>query len=458
MAIVNSGFDIEDLFSDHEVKDSGSVKSMLKARTVVLELLQSVLDRKQSLDQALEKNTAFSGLMQRDKAFCRMLAATVLRRLGQVDDLIEKAQDKDSSLPLMLTNILRLGVTQVMFTNVPDHAALDTSVQLTESAGLHRYKGYVNGLLRTVTRTGREWSSKHDPALLNTPSWLFDLWAADYGVQVATDIARANLAEAPLDITLKDKKDLAYWEGALNAKVVGAESLRCKSGGSIFEKPGFNDGMWWVQDAAAGIPAVLFGDDIRGRRVADICAAPGGKTMQLATQGAKVTALDRSASRLERLKKNLHRVRLEANVEVGVADAASWLPSEPFDMILLDAPCSATGTIRRHPDVIHLKKPSDIERLISVQEAILNNAACMLRQGGILVYCTCSLQKAEGEHQIEKFLASHPEFCRIPITSTEIGGMNEPMTDCGELRILPYHQAAMGGMDGFFISRLKRVE
>lgn len=443
-----------DLYADHDSGEA-SAAHMLAARQVALGLLNHVLGQKQPLDQALERDEGIRSLPSRDRAFCRMVVATTLRRLGQIDDLIARAEKKSAPKPIVLQNILRMGIAQILFMNVPDHAAVDTSVRLADAAELDRQKGFVNGLLRTITRQGQEWLSKQDASRLNTPEWLLKMWISDYELRTAAEIAQANLAEAPLDLTIKDEKDRNYWQSTFKATQIGAGTLRCPSGGSVTEMPGFDDGMWWVQDASAAIPASLFGD-VQGRAVVDLCAAPGGKTMQLAARGAHVIAVDRSANRLKRLEENLRRLRLSDNVRVLAEDATVWRPKEAPSLILLDAPCSATGTIRRNPDVPHLKNEADMQRLVNVQANILENAFNMLAPGGVLVYCTCSLQKAEGEAQIQRLFEAHDNAYKLPITAQEIGGLEDPVTDQGDLRILPYHLAALGGMDGFFISRITK--
>lgn len=435
--------------------DDQSVAQMLAARKVCLGLLDIVLGQRQALDNALDRDDGFKSLPTRDKAFTRMLVATTLRRLGQIDHLISKAQTKSSPKNVTLHNILRMGVAQILFMDVPDHAAVDTSVRLAEAAEMDRQKGFVNGLLRTITRQGREWLNGQDESRMNTPDWMLKTWIEDYTLRGAAEIARANLSEAPLDISIKNEADRNYWQSTFKATQIGAGSLRIPSGGSIQDREGFHDGMWWVQDAAAAIPARLFGD-VAGKTVIDLCAAPGGKTMQLAAQGAHVIAVDRSAQRMKRLKQNLERVGLQDNVETMVADAAALNPREAPEFILLDAPCSATGTIRRHPDVPHLKQPEDMERLIHVQARILDNAYNMLAPGGTLIFCTCSLQKAEGEHQIQRLFESHQDAYKMPISAEEVGGLKECVSENGDLRILPFHQAALGGMDGFFISRITK--
>lgn len=430
---------------------------VLGSRQVALRLLDGVLRQKQTLDTLLENEAGYCSLPSKDKSFCRMLVSTTLRRMGQIDALIGMVEDKPggASKTPDLQNILRLGVTQLFFMATADHAAVDTSVRLAEANGLGRQRGFVNAILRNLQRTGLELLPKLDAPRLNTPDWLLKTWIADYGLGAAAEIAAANLVEAPLDITVKDPESLNYWGNTLQAASFPSGSLRAPSGGSVSELQGFDDGMWWVQDASAAIPARLFGD-VAGRHVVDLCAAPGGKTAQLAAQGAFVTALDRSASRIKRLNENMQRLRLEDRVESIVADAGDWRPKQAPEMILLDAPCSATGTVRRHPDVVYLKGEKDVQRLADIQGRLLRHAFDILAPGGVLVYCTCSLQKAEGEHQIARFLSETPDAVKIAIAQEEIGDMEELVTEDGDLRILPFMRAASGGMDGFFVCRLRK--
>jgi len=445
------------LYADHDSDEPAPAGDMLAARETALMFMDMILGQKQSLDVVFENSDDFRYLPARDKAFCRMLVSTCLRRLGQIDDVIQKAQDRQSPVNITLHNILRLGITQIFFMDVPDHAAVDTSVRLAEAAEMERQKGFVNGLLRNVVRTGKEWLDRQDEARLNTPEWLLKIWIEDYELRQAAEIAKANLIEAPLDITIKDESERNYWGNTLKATQLGTGTLRKQSGGAIHELPGFDDGMWWVQDASAAVPARLFGD-IKDKTVYDLCAAPGGKTMQLAAMGANVVAIDRSAQRLKRLEQNLERVRLKDKVQVLASDASVWEPSEMAEYILLDAPCTATGTIRRHPDVLHLKTPRDLESLVHLQERILFNAFEQLMPGGILIYCTCSLQKAEGEYQIQNLIQQRPDAMKIAISEKELGDWDEAITEEGDLRILPFHQAATGGMDGFFISRITKAQ
>ena len=440
----------------NEQNDTGSDDD-LGTRRCALDLLDTVLRKRNALDVALNNSSDFATLQPRDRAFTRMLLTTTIRRLGQIDDLIAQALDRPDSIKTeIILNILRLGVTQLFFMKVPDHASVDTCVRLVEEKGLSRQKGFVNAVLRTLGRTGQQRLEKQDAPRLNTPDWLLKIWIADYGLTTAAQIAESHMSEAPLDITVKNIDDRPYWGNVLQASELSTGTLRRIIGGNIRDMDGFDDGKWWIQDAAAAIPALLFGD-IQGQHVIDLCAAPGGKTLQLASFGATVTAIDRSAKRLKRLEENLERMQLKEHVQVEVSDAAAWKAVDAPAKILLDAPCSATGTIRRHPDTAYLKSPKDIEGLVSIQKRLLNRAAEVLAPDGVLVYCTCSIQKDEGERQIEEFLQTHPNFERAPITPHEIGDYDELINENGDLRILPFHLSGQGGIDGFFISRLKKI-
>ncbi len=428
---------------------------MLAARKVALKLLQSVFQKKHNLDQAFDESGEYAALNLRDRAFIKMLVTTVIRRLGQIDDLIRKSLSRpDQPLnPPVLEYIMRMGVAQLIFMHVPDHAAVNTSVQLVEAEGHTRMKGFINAILRKIANEGRDWTTRQDIARLNTPEWLLKIWINDFGLKSALDIATANMAEPPLDITLKRPELAAQWAESLQAHVLPTGSLRVHTPRLIQDMPGFEDGMWWVQDASAALPARLFGD-IKGRTVYDLCAAPGGKTSQLASQGANVVAVDRSAKRVLRLAENMRRLQLDGNVKTEIADASVWKPRDKADFILLDAPCSATGTIRRNPDVPWLKNMTDVTTLADLQERLLNNAIGMMNPGGILIYCTCSLQKDEGEHQIEQAVQSG-RASRVPISPNEVGGYTDILTSQGDVRIFPSHLPNLGGMDGFFVSRLR---
>jgi 16S rRNA (cytosine967-C5)-methyltransferase len=420
------------------------------ARMVALDLLGTVLRRKRPLDDAIEDNATVHELSARDRAFARLLVATVLRRLGQIDALI----DRCLNMPLapraaLVHDILRLGVAQLLFLRTPAHAAVATSVDLAQGRGFFSHKGLVNAVLRRLSVEGQKLAEAQDAARLNTPDWLWRSWSSSYGEATARAIAAAHLKEAPLDLTLREDAD--GWCSRLEATLLPTGTLRRAPGGSIAALPGYSEGVWWVQDAAAALPARLFGD-VAGQAVVDLCAAPGGKTAQLAAAGARVTAVDRSPRRLDRLVANFGRLGLP--IAAVAADALTWRPDQPIDAVLLDPPCTTTGAIRRHPDVPHLKLPEDVARLSIVQDNLLRAAIDMLRPGGVLVYCTCSLEPAEGSQRIEALLAAGAPVARRRIAPDEIGVEPDWITEAGDLRTLPCHLAEYDGLDGFFSARL----
>jgi 16S rRNA (cytosine967-C5)-methyltransferase len=350
--------------------------------------------------------------------------------------------------PAHLINIFRLGIAQFAFLKTPEHAAVNTTVALAEAEGIAYQKPLVNAIMRRLTREGFPEMDARDAGKFNTPDWLWAEWMKDYGVETALRIAATHFDEAALDISVKNHPE--QWAEKLDASPLPAGSLRKMGGGFIPDMPGFAEGEWWIQGAAAALPVKLFGD-VKNKTVIDLCAAPGGKTAQLAAAGAKVIAVDRSAERVKRLKENMERLRL--TVETVVADGAAWLPKEPVDAVLLDAPCTATGTIRHQPDILHLKEPRDQEKLVALQQRLLLNAVKMLKPGGILVYCTCSLQKAEGEAQTDWLLSQEPSLKLTPVTPEEMPGISEMLTARGDIRALPCHWKDSGGIDGFYIAR-----
>ncbi|MGC2854979.1 RsmB/NOP family class I SAM-dependent RNA methyltransferase [Novispirillum sp. DQ9] len=422
-------------------------------RTAALEVFQAVLRDQRPLEDQVELRTR--SLDPRDRAFVRLVVATTLRRLGQIDRVLDRALDRPMPRKLApVKDILRLGAAQLLFLDTPAHAVVDTAVQLTKAGRFLPYAGMVNAVLRRLSREGKELAAAVDAARLNTPRWLWQDWVTTYGEDTARAIGAAHLTEAPLDITLRPGEDAAAWAERLDAVVLPTGSLRRAAGGGIAGLPGFDEGTWWVQDAAAALPARLLGD-VAGKRVADLCAAPGGKTLQLAAAGAEVLAVDRSARRLRRVTENLARLRLTA--EIVDADAVTWRPDAPVDAVLLDAPCSATGTIRRHPDVPRHKTPADIETLAATQGALLRAAADMVVPGGLVVYCVCSLQAAEGPAQVAAALDLGLPFEIVPVTADEVGGLAELLAPDGGLRTLPCHLPGQGGLDGFYAARLRRL-
>jgi 16S rRNA (cytosine967-C5)-methyltransferase len=421
------------------------------ARAVALDILGAVLPRGAALDEALAGHGGMAGLETRDRAFARLLIATTLRRLGQIDELINACLDHPLGRKAgRIRHILRLGICQLVFLGVAPHAAVHGMVELV---GENRsFRGLVNAVLRRMSREGGAMAERQDAARLNTPDWLWRRWSKAYGETTVRSLAEAHLADPPLDFTLKDGPQ--DWAARLDAVPLPTGSLRRVSGGAIETLDGYGDGAWWVQDTAAALPARLLGK-VDGATVLDLCAAPGGKTAQLAAAGANVIAVDRDRARLARLKTNLERLDLTA--EIVQADAAAWRPRKPAGHILLDAPCSATGTIRRHPDIPHLKQPGDIARLIGLQDRLLDAAAAMLAPGGLLVYCVCSLEPEEGPERIAALLARNPRLARESIASHLPDDLDSLITDDGDLRTLPCHLAEFGGLDGFYAARLRRL-
>jgi 16S rRNA (cytosine967-C5)-methyltransferase len=424
------------------------------ARQVALDLVGAVLRRKRPLDDAIEDHPMMGTLSVRDRAFARLLVATVLRRLGQIDALIGQCLNTPlAPRAAIIHDVLRLGIAQLLFLRTPPHAAVATSVDLAHSRGFLSHKGLVNAVLRRLSVEGAERVETQDAPRLNTPGWLWQSWSEAYGEACARAIAEAHLKEAPLDLTLRAGEDVEAWCEKLQATRLPTGTLRRAGGGSVTALPGYAEGAWWIQDAAASLPVRLFGP-LAGLEVVDLCAAPGGKTAQLASAGARVTAIDRSTRRLDRLVANLARLGLPVNAVA--ADALNWRPETPADAVLLDAPCTATGAIRRHPDVPHLKQPEDVARLSVVQDNLLRAALDILRPGGVLVYCTCSLEPEEGPARVEALLRSGAPAARRPIAPDEIG-VADWIAGSGDLRTLPCHLPEYDGIDGFYAARLVKL-
>lgn len=425
--------------------------SPVLSRSVALDILVACLDKGQPLDDVLARHQGFANLDPRDRAFVRLLLATTLRRLGEIDEvlglLIERPLDGANAAG---RQVLRLGAAQLLFLGTPPHAAVDTSVRLVVDAGLPHLKGLANAVLRRIAREGATLLGDRDPARLNAPQWLWDSWTESYGEETTRAIAAAHLIEAPLDLT--PRSDAMFWAGRLDGELLTTGTIRRAAGGNITELPGFAEGAWWVQDAAATLPVRLLGD-IAGKHVADLCAAPGGKTLQLAAAGAHVTAVDISARRMVRVGENLKRAGLAA--ELVTTDAGKWATSETFDAILLDAPCCGTGTLRRHPDIAWLKDEEDVARLTLTQDRLLVRAADLLKPGGMLVYAVCSLQDDEGPARIEALLGRDKRLQRVPVQPEELPGLADAITETGDIRTLPSMWSERGGIDGFYIARLK---
>jgi 16S rRNA (cytosine967-C5)-methyltransferase len=394
----------------------------------------------------------------RDRAFARLLVSTVLRRHGELGQAISAHLEKP--LPEnqgWLWQILLCGAAQLLLLETPPHAAIGLAVEQCKSdPNARRFDKLTNAVLRRVADKGKAAFDAMDGVALNVPTWLLQGWEKTYGPDLARRIAAASLDEPPLDVSVK--QDPIGWAEKMQGRALPTGTVRILQAGRVTDLPGFEEGAWWVQDAAAALPAKLLAAQ-PGQRIADLCAAPGGKTAELAVAGASVTAVDISAARMRRVKENLERLGLQA--ECVTADVLMWQPEAPFDAVLLDAPCSATGTIRRHPDILHVRQSRGFDKLVDLQARLLARAADLVRPGGCLVYCSCSLEPEEGEGQITRFLAARADFQRQPVTAGEIGGLTEAITPDGDLRTLPCHRfpgdAAGAGLDGFFAARLRRT-
>jgi len=434
----------------------GAAREGYPARRVAALLLSEVLDKRRALDEVLSAFEPLTKLDARDRSFVRALTSAALRRLGVIDALLDRLIEKPiPAAAATARHALRLGVAQLLFMRVPAHAAVNASVRLAaEDKKAAHYKGLTNAVLRRVEREGAALLDDLDSERAALPAWLWQDWTATYGEAATRAIVRAQtIDEPPLDLSLKDPSAVSHWAEALEAQTLPFGTLR-RALADPSSLPGFEDGAWWVQDAAAAIPVRLLGD-VADRVVLDLCAAPGGKTAQLAAAGAQVVAVDRSAKRLERVGENLARLGLSAASVA--ADAVTWRPPKPVSRILLDAPCSATGTLRRHPDVAWLKTPKDVAKLAQLQDRLLDAAREMLQPGGTVVYCTCSLQAAEGPERVAAALQRHADLRLDPVRPEEVPGLTEAISADGTLRILPSQWSDLGGLDGFFAARLTRV-
>ena len=426
------------------------------ARVAAARAIMEAVREARPLDERLAADLSLrdARLDPRDLALARSIATVALRRLGTIRKAL--AQKLDKGIPKrsgMLEWTLVAGAAQILFLDAPDHAAVDIAVRATRADGASApFAGLVNAVLRGVARDRETVLSVSDPLDDDTPPWLAARWRDTFGESTARAIAAAHRCEPTLDVSVKS--DPEAWAEKLGGIVLPTGSVRLDTHKPIVELDGYAEGEWWVQDAAAALPARLI-EVQAGTRVVDLCAAPGGKSAELAAAGAKVTTVDRSAERLKVLAQNFERLRLRS--EIVVADALAF-EAPLFDAALIDAPCSATGTIRRHPDVAWTKRASDLAVLVKLQAKLLDKAITLTRPGGVIVYCTCSLEPEEGEAQVASVLRRNPDVRRSPIDPHEIGGLTECLTSAGELRTLPCHfwgdDPRRSGLDGFFAARL----
>lgn len=428
-------------------------KPGLSARIAATRILAAVLEKKTSLDGMLDAengNPVYRSLSIADRALVRAIVNSALRHLPRLEATLSMLLD--GPLPQgarSLHHVLLVGAAQMIYLDVPDHSAVDLAVeQAHRDPRNKRFVKLVNAVLR---RLGRE---KADIAqaiakIPVLPEWFYERLVAAYGEEVAARISEAQLTPSSIDLTVKSNP--ALWAEKLGGTVLPNGSVRLgEFEGQIPSLEGFSEGQWWVQDLAASMPVKLMGD-VSGKRVADLCAAPGGKTAQLALAGAKVTALDQSGNRLKRLKENLARLGLSAEtVEVNML---KFDPEDRFDAVLLDAPCSSTGTLRKHPDVCWTKDAGDIAKLAALQGQMLRYALGLVKPGGIVVFSNCSLDPSEGEEMVAAVLAENPEIQRVPVRKEQWPGMEAAITADGDLRTTP---DMFGGVDGFFSSVLRK--
>jgi 16S rRNA (cytosine967-C5)-methyltransferase len=434
----------------------------IAARMAAAKLLGAVVDRNTPLDgltDAEHGNPAYMALEPRDRALVRAILATALRFRRTIDALV--AARLDRPVPpnaLSLGHILHVAAAQMLFLDVPDSAAVDLAVEHAKAdPRTVRFAGLVNAVLREIGRRKERALPAALAASVDAPDWFAEMLRQAYGPDKAAAILATHRSEAPTDFTVKT--DPVRWAEAVGGFVLPGGTVRVPAlRQAVTDLPGYADGAWWVQDFSAALPARLLGD-VAGKRVLDLCAAPGGKTAQLALAGGKVTAVEKSRSRLKRLRGNLDRLGLTA--ETVEADLFDYVPAEPFDAVLLDAPCSSTGTVRRHPDVPWTKSLADIAKLAALQARMLDRAATMVAPGGILVFSNCSLDPSEGEAVADAFLAGHPGFVAEPAEAGALGIPAEMVDAAGRLRTtpadLPDSDPARAGCDGFFAARFRRL-
>lgn len=412
------------------------------ARNGAAELLTRICEARVMLTDATD---ILESLPPQERARAQRLALTALRQLPRIDAVLNRFLQK--APPLYVRATLQIATAEMLVLDTPAHGAVDAAVgALRHDKRGAKFAGLANAVLRKVDGQGRDiWSNLKPPRL---PKWLRGRMMSAYGSDAVTAMEAVFATEPPLDLTIKS--EMPDITGAIQ---MSTGSIRLNRAGQVTTLPGFEDGAWWVQDAAAALPARVLGD-VNGLNVLDLCAAPGGKTMQLAAAGANVTALDISGPRLRRLNANLSRTGLTATTIT--ADAFNWAPDGLFDAILIDAPCSATGTLRRHPELPMVRDGKAVTSLAKLQSDLLDRAATWLKPGGTMVYCTCSLLPEEGEAQIVPFLDRTPGFSLTPIDPTQLGGDANWATKSGTLRLRPDYWADQGGMDGFFIAKLHR--
>lgn len=434
-------------------KENYRLSNHLDSRVASLYILKKILDEKSTIESAIDNLS--HKINPGDRGFIRHLVTTTIRRLGQLDKIIDHlTKTKLGNTQMAVRHILRLGITQLLYMDVPAYAAVDSAVRLVEeklSKKLHYLKKAVNAILRNVDRDREQLLKKFGNTRLNFPNWLLKSWDARYGNASVKEIIAVCLEEAPLDITLKPELNADDWANSLGGKVVRDHTIRLEKSGKINDLPGYEEGEWWVQDIAATLPVALLGAQ-KGDVLLDLCAAPGGKTAQSAAKGVIVTAVDMSHKRLKRLAENMSRLGLK--VDVTTSDVLEFTPKEPANFILLDAPCSSTGTIRRHPEILQGREYKEVKELAEIQSKMLDHVSIFMKKGSVLIYSVCSMEKEEGPDQIKALLERDRSLKRKEILKEELVGFEQAILETGDVQTLPHFMK--GGMDGFFIARLEK--
>ena len=422
-------------------------------RKCAQDLLHAVIYDQQPLDKLLQNNNSFQKFNQREKAFIRNLVATTLRRLGQIDAIIDNLLNRPlprSARPAYTA--MRLGICQILFLETHNHAAVNTSVDLAKLSSPAKFIGLVNAILRKITLCNKKKLIEKFDVKTNLPDWLFDSWVKSFGSLKTMEICNIHALTPPLDLTIN--KNPEDWAAILGGQRIGKSTVRLHNSGKISKIHGYDEGAWWVQDAAAALPAQLIMNTVNSGFVCDLCAAPGGKTAQLAAAGYQVTAVDISSARINMLLQNMSRLKLV--VDVVEENALAWKPKKLYRAILVDAPCSATGTARRHPEILHQKNSKDLRHKNALQKSLINQAANLVEPGGVIVYSVCSLERSEGYEQIVSFLKSNTNFEVLPVEKSEVKDFEACVTIEGFVQTTPAHLAEQGGVDGFFAGRLKK--
>lgn len=430
-------------FREHAPED----KRPVTARQVAYRALKKIYEQSLFIDVALENQTNYSKLNPQDKAFARWLVAGVVRYQKRLNHILEQFWKREPDLQIKI--ILQMGALQLLLGDNAEHAVVSETVSLCGQKDA-QYRGLVNAILRNIIRSDIQNLEGLD-AVTEYPRWILADWSETFGEDTAKDIARQSLEEAEVDISFKMENADVFLDLAKARPLPGGGARLKGHKGRVNRLPGFKNGAFWVQDAAAQLPVKLLGD-IKGKKALDLCAAPGGKSLQMVANGAVVTAVDLKDRRMQRLKDNFERVRFD--IDTVIADVCLWENADKYDIVMLDAPCSATGTLRRHPEILRQRSRDEVAELVELQKTMLNRAKDWLTDDGVMVYCVCSLQASEGVEQIESFLADNPDWEKIDLKDR----LEELKLAAAYHKGYAYTHAALwqkiGGMDGFFIALL----